>query len=280
MHNRDGVARHRASVNVSIAEVNVRIEAPVSVRAVLDAMLAVVPRFDDGVFPDVTISAQASEDVWKIEGLAGSLKVLDAQSALPRIGGAIMTSALRDVATSLNYRTLRATVMACEGRALAIMGDDWESGITLSAHLHSRGWAYLGSDNALLNPRTLEVLPVQKSLYVNSSALAHFPLQYRRAVEASPWYVTPQGISFYAVDPRMAGCRQTWAVQAVLSGVIVIDGATSDRPSLESFENVAFDSERFTRFDIDWSRLPAMDLKLGPFCDTCDIIEHWFGSLQ
>jgi len=270
----------RPTLDIRLADTNVRIVAPERVLAVLEATLSVVPRFERGSSADVTISVQSKEDMWEIRGLDGALKMLAAQSPLPRVAGAVVSSAIRDVATSRNYTTMRATVLAKEGRALAMVGDDWESTITLAAHLHGRGWSYVGSDNALLDSEALEVLPVQKSLYVNSSAVAHFPTTYRRAVEASPWYVTPQGISFYAVDPRAAGHRQTWAPPARLAAIAVIDGAMADRPSLESLDVASLQSERFTRLGIGWAALPAIDLRLGAFVDTSDLVEHWFDSIN
>jgi hypothetical protein len=267
------------TLDVRLADINIRIEAPERVLDVLGATLSVVPRFEAHAVPELTISVQRKDDVWEIHGLAGSLKVLAAQSAMPQIGGAVVTSAIHDAAASRNYKTMRATVVEKDGRALAMIGDDWESAITLAAHLHGRGWSFIGSDNALLDSATLEVFPIQKSLYVNSSSVAQFPIHYRRAVEASPWYVTAQGISFYAVDPRRAGHRQTWAHSAVLAGVIVVDGSMTERPSIESVDSLSLQSERFARLGVDWKRVKAVDLKLGGFVDTCDLVEHWFGSI-
>jgi hypothetical protein len=267
------------ALNIRVADVTVRIEAPERVLAVLEATLSFVPRAE-GAEPDVTVSARVRDDAWEIHGLSGSIKVLAAQSALPQVGGAIVTSVIRDVAVTRGYRTMRATVLSKGDRALAMVGDDWESAITLAAHLHGRGWSYVGSDNALLDPATLDVLPIQKSLYVNASSVTQFPTQYRRAVEASPWYVTPQGISFYAVDPRIAGHSQTWASGAPLAGIIVVDGAMSNQPSIDSLDPACLRSDRFTRAGLDCSQVPAVDLRLGGFVETCDLVEHWFDSLQ
>lgn len=266
-------------MDIRVADLNVRVEAPQPVLNVLNATLSVVPRAGLGTSPDLVVAVARKDDAWEIRGREGALKVLGGGSAMPQVGGAVVTSLIRDAAATREFRTMRATVVQRDGRALAMIGDDWESTITLAAHLHGRGWSFIGSDNALLDPESLEVLPVQKSLYVNSSSVAQFPIQYRRAVEASPWYVTPQGISFYAVDPRDAGHNQTWAKSAVLCGVVVVDGTMNERPSIESLDGTGLQSERFTRLDLDWSRIPAVDLRLGGFVDTCDLIEHWFGSI-
>jgi hypothetical protein len=220
------------------------------------------------------------DDVWEIRGLDGSHKVLTAQNALPQIGGAIVSSATSGAAASRQFTTMRATVIEKEGRALAMIGDDWESALTLATHLHNRGWSYVGSDNALLDPDTRDVFGIQKSLYINASSVSQLPLKYRRAVEASPWYVTAQGISFYAVDPTGAGTGRTWTPSAKLCGILVVDGAMTDSPSLESLDSSLLPDERFARLHLDWGHVSIADLRLGTFVETCDLVEHWFGSLQ
>jgi hypothetical protein len=268
----------RTSLDFCLAETNVRVEAPEGVLSVLDATLSYVPRFASTATADLVISVQPKKEVWEIRGHGSTFKVLGAQSTLPQVAGAVVSSAVSDVAATRNFKTLRASVIAKGGRALAMVGDDWESAITLAAHLHGRGWSYVGSDNVLLDPISLYVFPIQKSLYVNSSSIAEFPVEYRPAVEASPWYVTPQGISFYAVDPRYAGHVQTWAPPTKLDGVVVVDGSMADRPSLESVDERNLKGERFTRLNLDWTRVRVVDLCIGGFVDTCDILEHWFES--
>jgi hypothetical protein len=270
----------QGSLEFCVAGTNVRVEAPDGVLSVLEATLSFVPRYGANSEADVVISVYPKDDLWEIHGHAGSFKVLGAQSALPQVAGAVVTSIVNDVAEKRNCKTVRASVVEKDGRALAFIGDDWESAITLSAHLHGRGWSYVGTDNVLLDPGTLDVFPIQKSLYVNSSSVAQFPIEYRRAVEASPWYVTAQGISFYAVDPHHAGHGQTWALSATLCGVVVVDGAMIDQPSLESVEARNLEDERFTRLGLDWTRVHLVDLRLSGFVDTCDLLEHWFDSTR
>lgn len=263
-----------------IAGIAVRIEAPADVLAILEATLLFVPRNDDGIDAEVVVRARTCDDAWEITSSSGARKVLGAQSALPQVAGAIVTSAVTDVAASRTCKTLRASVLEKDGRALALIGDDFESALTLAAHLHGRGWSLVGSDNALLDPVTLDVFPIQKSLYVNASSVAQYPLEYRRAVEASPWYVTPQGISFYAVDPHDAGHRQTWSASTILHGVIVVDGVMADRASLQTLEARTLECERFASLGIDWSRVGIVDLRLGGFAESCDLVEYWFETIR
>jgi hypothetical protein len=268
-----------STIDLCLADVNVRVQAPDSVLAILDATLLNVPRFASSTMPDLSISVSPRDEIWDIHGADGSHKVLTTQSALPQVGGAIVTSAIGSVASSREYTTMRATVLEKDGRALAMIGDDWESAITLATHLHGRGWSYIGSDNALLDPATREVYCIQKSLYINASSVSQLPLLYRRAVEASPWYVTAQGISFYAVDPSGTRTGRAWTPSAALCGIVVVDGLMTDTPSLESVDSSRLRDERFTRLGLDWAHVSVSELRIGSFVDTCDLVEHWFGSL-
>jgi hypothetical protein len=270
----------RKTLELCLAGTNVRIEAPPGVLSVLDATLSFVPRYETNGEAEIVIAVHSKDDAWEIQGLPGSFKALGTQSALPQIAGAVVMSAVHAVAANRKLKTMRASVIERDGRALAMVGDDWDSAITLAAHLHGRGWSFVGSDNVLLDPETLEVFPIQKSLYVNSSSVTHFPMEYRRAVEASPWYVTPQGISFYAVDPHFAGHRQTWASATLLQGIIIVDGTMMDRPSLESVDENRLQSESLSRLGVDWTRVGVVNLHLGAFADTCDLVEHWFESTR
>ncbi len=273
----DRLGLENAVLDVIIADVRVRVEAPERVVTILNATLNRIPRSDTKYPPEIVISVRLDE-AWEIRGLEGSLKVMDAQSPLPQVAGAVVTTIVAHVAANRKYAAMRAAVVEKDGRALAFLGDDWESAITLAAHLHGRGWRYIGSDNALLCPETGRVFPVEKSLYVNSSSLATLPLHYRRAVEASPWYVTPAGISFYAVDPHVAGRDETWAPAATLAAVVVVDGIIVDRPAVDSLDDVALSSDRLTRLGLNWDRVKVVDLRLGGIVETCDLLEHWFDA--
>jgi hypothetical protein len=268
------------SIYLRMVDCNVRIAAPEPVMSVLELTLANVPRYSVSSPADLTIVAKCSDDVWEIDGGAGGRKILTRQSALPQIAGAIVSTAVTETALARNCTILRAAVMERGGRALAMIGDDWESAITVAVHLHDRGWRFLGADNAVLDSATLEVFAIEKSLYVSSSFLSHLPLRYRKAVEASPWYATDRNIAFYAVDPRVGDAPNVWSRSARLAGIIIVDGEEGDQPSLESLDPQALQSERLRRLSIDWDEVNAADLVLGGFVETCDLVEHWFASLR
>jgi hypothetical protein len=271
---------YSGTLDLRVADVNLRVDGPQNVLAVLNTTLSNVPRFAAGATPDLTITVSASDEAWEIRGIDGQRNLLAPQSAMPQVGGAVVSRAVSDVATSCDMRTMRASVIERGGRALAMIGDDWESAIAIATHLHGRGWRFVGSDHALFDATTQTVHCVQKSLYINASSVAQLPVRYRRAVEASPWYVTPRGIWFYAVDPTATGLHHTWSSEATLAGVLVVDGAMVDIPLIEPVSAQRFTEERFSRFGIDWSTVGAADLRIGGNVETCDLIEHWFDSIN
>ncbi len=268
-----------AALDLRVAAINLRIDGPGDVLGLLNQTLSNVPRFDASASPDMTLTVSGNGEAWKITGADGRNHLLAGQRALPQIGGAVVSRAVSDVATSCDFRTMRAAVIERDGWALAMIGDDWESALTLATHLHGRGWRFIGSDHALYDAGTRQVHCVQKSLYINAASVSHLPVRYRRAVEASPWYVTPRGIWFYAVDPRVAGMLHTWSSSATLAGVLMVDGSMLDAPLIEPMGARQRDDERLTRFGIDWNAVGVAELRMGGYVETCDLIEHWFESV-
>ncbi len=270
----------RTSIDLRLTDYNVRVDAPERVLSVLEKTLSNVPRFRNVAEPDVTIVARPHDHLWSIMSARGTRKVLARESAFPQIAGAVFTSVMDHTARALNFRTMRATVVEKDGDAVAMIGDDWESAVTIAAHMHLRGWRYIGNDHALFDPKSNAVYPIEKSLYVNASSLSHMPLRYRRAVEASPWYVTPRGISFYAVDPSIDNGREVWATSARLCAVVVVDGAVGDRPAIERIAHHDVYTERMATLGVDLTNTAFVDLRLGRrFVETCDALEEWSAAL-
>ena len=170
---------------------------------------------------------------------------------------------------------IRAAVVEREGRAVAFVGDDWESCVTLAAHLHCRGWKLLGGDYALLGLADLTVLATRKLLYVTLSSADEFPLAYRRAVEASPWYSTPHDIAFYAVDPGLvAKGVPPWARDGRLRAVLKLDGHVAEFPSLERTAPFSL-ADGVRSDDLERAGVAVAEIKLGDFVTTCDLLERW-----
>src|SRR5580704_626244 len=152
---------------VRIGGVDATVRAPASVLTVLSKTLLHAGRSDDGASIRATIDVERDERVWRISGHSErSLKVLSADSALPQVGGAVVASLVADAAECAGLAVWRAAVVEREGRAVAFVGDDWESGVVLATHLHARGWRLLGGDYALVHRDGMNVLATRKMLYI------------------------------------------------------------------------------------------------------------------
>ena len=266
-----------AMMDLNVAGVGVQITAPANVLAVLEQTMASVPRTWSGDRV-LDFSVTRATDTWEIRADAsGNGKMLRGSSALPEIAGALVSAVMYDVAKLSSVIIPRACIIERDGQAIAFVGSDWESSITITAHLHTRGWRLLGGDYAVIDPQTMDVVPFAKLLYVNSDCVGSLPLAYRPALEASPWYSTEHGIAFYAVDPGRLS-KSAWSPAGRLSAVIVVDGLSEARPSLDSIPGGTVGAEA-----LDVAMLRDLDvrvarLRLGNIVDTCDLIETWFGT--
>ncbi len=91
---------------------------------------------------------------------------------LPQVAGAAVTTAIGSAAASRAYTTLRASVIEKDGRALALIGDDWESAITLGDPLaRARLELHRQRQRAARSRARSTCSAMQKSLYVNSSSV-------------------------------------------------------------------------------------------------------------
>ncbi len=265
-------------IDLRIADVDVRVTAPIELVEVLNATLTHVPRHQDS--PKLTVSVvRSDDDSWAIRSASRAQSILGPESAPPRVAGATVSTLLSDVATLRKYVILRAVVVSRGAKAVALVGTDWEPSLSIAGHLHVRGWKYLASDNVLVDPNSLEVIPFQKSLYVNSTSLSHVPEAYRGAVERSPWYVTSKGISFYAVDPTRVGRGETWASVATLRGILSVQSVTERRTVLENLRNETHGLGDYVPRDLALSQLATARLKLGSYIDACDLIEAWLAEI-
>lgn len=267
------------ALRLNIADSDVAIYAPGNVLAVIDQMLVHVDRTWSEAAEPININVSYESEVWRVSGQTpASRKALGSRSALPQVAGAVVSSLLAEIASHKNVVVWRAAVVEREGRALVFIGDDWESCVTLTAHLHSRGWKILGGDYALISGDTLVVSAFKKVLYANSSCIASFPSWYRRAIEASPWYSTSQVIAFYAIDPQLAQGGSAWGSSAPLGAVLKVDGRFGEHPSLEPVDHVAFTGS-LRAADLDRAGVEVAALVVGDFIETCDLLERWFVTL-
>lgn len=267
-------------LRLSIADADVIINGPSVVLEVVDRMLADVSREHTGTNPPLCIDVACASDMWTVHGSAPKgRKALGRLSAMPQVAGAVISSLLAELAYHRNFKVWRAAVVERDGCALALIGDDWESCVTLAAHLHTRNWRILGGDYALVAGDTFVVTAFKKALHANSSCIASFPTWYRRAIEASPWYSASQVIAFYAIDPGLVAGDSPWGDPAPLRAVVKVEGRAAEHPSLETVEDFNFISG-VSRRDFDAAGVEIADLTLGDFVETCDLLEQWFAALS
>lgn len=268
----------QGSANFSIAGVDVTLRAPARLLAVVDRMLANVSR-ERGGSTAIGIEARCESDIWYISGVApSSRKMLAPGAALPQVAGAVISAMLAELSHHHDVRVLRAAVVQHNGNALVLAGDDWESSVTLAAHLNTRGWGLLGGDYALVSGETLTVMCFKKSLHANSSCLGSFPLWYRPALEASPWYSSDDILAFYAIDPALAQPGSPWAESAPIRAFLTVDGHTADHASLETGDDFGGHGG-LSRSDLERAGIEVAMLVRGSFVETCDFIERWFVAL-
>jgi hypothetical protein len=264
---------------VRVADIDASIQAPAAVLSILNRTLMHARRPLAGAQLKATIEVSNDEFSWHIRGSSQrSDKVLSTASALPQVCGAVVSALIADVAQAAQLRVCRAAAIERDGRAFVFVGDDWESCLALAAHLHVRGWRFLGGDYVLIDPATLTVHSIRKSLYVTLSIVEELPLPYRRAVEASPWYSTPREIAFYAIDPALVPATPPWAERGRLSAVLRVDGHIGEFPSLERTASPSL-AEGIGGDILERGGVAVAEVRLGDYIATCDLLERWLQAL-
>ncbi len=101
------------------------------------------------------------------------------------------------------------------------------------------------------------------------------PNAYRRAVEVSPWYSTPHGLAFYAVDPALVHATQPWAESGRLRAVLKLDGHAAEFPSLERAETFKL-AGGIDSAELERESVAVAELQLGDYAPTSDLVQRWF----
>jgi hypothetical protein len=263
----------------NIAGASARLRAPSDLMGVVDRMLANVSRNPAGQDRPLHVDARFESNVWYVGGVSPqSMKVFEQGSPLPQVAGGVIASLVAEVAHHQEMSVWRAAVLEKGGDALVLGGDDWESCITLAAHLHTRGWRFVSCDYALVRPPDLNAVRFEKSLHANSSCISSFPRSYRRAVEESPWYSTSDQIAFYAIDPTIVDSETPWADEARICGFLKVDGHVADHASIEPSDDFQLGAH-LRRQDLLRAGIAVGTLVRSGFSETCDFIEHWFSAL-
>lgn len=267
-------------LDLRVVDADFRIRAPKGVLGVIDRMVAHVPRKHAGTSAILNIDVRFEFDLWRVTGSSPRAnKTLGQRSGLPQVAGATVSAMMAELAHHRDVRVLRATAVEYDGSALMMVGDDWESCVTIAAHLHTRGWHILGGDYVVLECDTLNVLGFKKMLHANSSSVPAFPLWYRKAVEASPWYANASDIAFYAIDPTLIDGEAAWGDHAPVRALLKVDGHAAEYPSLEVGPDLTA-TEELQRIDFAKTSVHVGSLILGGMIETCDFLEHWFRTLS
>jgi len=270
-----GATRRRT---FSVAGADIRVFAPEPVMDVVDRMLVHVPRQSREPERTLRLDARFQGDLWHVRGSAPKAKkTLSHASSLPEVAGAVVSSLLAEVAHHRGTTVWRGSTVERDGKALAIVGDDWESGVTLTAHLHTRGWRIVSGDYVLLDPVSFDVLPFRKLMHANSSCIPSFPTRYKRSIEASAWYARSDVIAFYAIDPLLVPQTPGWSDGGQLRALLRLEGYTAQHPALETAEDFVM-NDGMRRADLVRKGVEVAMLVSNGFVETGDLIERWFAT--
>ncbi len=260
-----------------VADVEVSVKAPAPVAAILSQTLSRtgVHQRHSNAATEITIERD-HHDHWRIHGNnPGSERLVAVGKPAVEVAGAVVSTMIADATSYSSMRLLRATVISQNDRALALLGDDWDATMLLASHLHARAWNVVSGIYSFVDEGTLRVEPFHKLLFATSGSLWRLPLAYRRAVEASPWYVRDGGeLGFYAVDPEVAYGRGSWCSSASLAAAVIIDGRGIQR-DVQSAPTSILDGlgKIADRSDIRCGRLAFGDPHF-----SADAIERWFAQ--
>lgn len=261
---------------LSIAGVAVRVDAPEPVILALRAMLSAVPQCGVRRAGTLRVVAEYGAGAWIIEATQGPQKMLSASTSYPQVAGAIISVVIVAICCKRSVSALRAAVMARASDAIVLAAEKREAATAIAMHLHARGWRYVSADRALIDLETMHALRFEKLLHVESSTLQYIPLPYRRAVEASPWYVNCRDVSFYAVDPRLVDSSYPWSGDATLRSFVEIRCEKAERSRLDTLATSRSLIGRFAGLQIQGRPIKSAALTLGPMVDACDLLERWF----
>ena len=149
---------------------------------------------DAGRSPDIMI-AVALRTSWEIHGLEARSRSSPPTAPLPQVAGAVVTSDRRDVAAN---RRLCQTMRASRRRKRR--AGRWHSSVTTgNRRLRWRrtctgvAGATSAATTCCSTRRRSRCFRFRSRSTSTHRPSSQFPIDYRRAVEASPWYVTPAG---------------------------------------------------------------------------------------
>lgn len=242
--------------SVSVAGVDVRIEAPKDVVAFLGRMLQRIDRGTSG-----------GDFVVRSSDFYGS--TLD-------VAERVIGDMVDQVASHIKAQPIRGAVLRCNDTSIALFGDEARRTM-LAAHLSARGWLLLSPAYSFVDPRTLDIVPLPKLMRINAGALDRYPSSYRSAVESSPWCTTERDLTFYAVDPTKTRPVAAWDHTGRLRAMVVLAENDAETPSLCDAE--ASLTDPYFRPASSVTPLGRCTLTVGPLPQTATMLENWSESL-
>jgi hypothetical protein len=257
-----------------VSHVGVAISAPAEILRVLDITMLHVPTHQDAC--RLTLIVSRTTEKWQISDEFGVVMTLCADTAAPEVAGALTTAIVERVAHLTNAALVSGVIIAKGDFALAMVGDDWGSCIAVALHLSLRGWSIVTPRYAFVDHDTRTVEPFSKLLYIPSRIIPLIPLEYRRALEASPWYSTGNELGFYGVDPQRSNKFSAWDKNAILRAGLIVD--SSRRELLGSVREPAH-TYVGTLLPFSDVGIASASLVVGSIVPTTDAVERWANSL-
>jgi hypothetical protein len=264
--------KRRSERRYLISGVRVSVVADDPIVRVLDVTMTHVQAHDEAC--DVTLNVRQNGDSWEIGDERGVMFKLPAETAAPEVTGALTSVLVDRVAQDTPAALVSGVIVAKGDFAVALVGEDWESAIAVAIHLSLRGWSIVTPRYSFVDPDTRTVEPFSKLLYIPSRIIPLLPLQYRRALEASPWYATSNDLGFYGVDPLRAGTT-AWVQQTTLRAGLIIDSSRRDLLGL-----VQEPAHGYIGACLPFSEvgIASASLVMGAIVPTTDAVERWVGS--
>ena len=271
----DAAARAHGTLHVRLADTDVLVQAPSCVLNPLDLILRYVPRDWQSNADPVLVRMQQSRFGWRLTSPGIDLMTVGGDRPEPEVARVLLDFMMRAASKHSQKLFVPAAVVEREGRAVAFVGSDHRTSLAVAAHLSMRGWQWLSGNYAIVDPASLTIEPFRAKFAVVASMVARMPLQYRRAVEASPWYAVERDLAFYAVDPARCDAIPVWSDGAIVVAAIIVDGEVRDGGLIHDVGSAlpgAFGSRQSDREN----RTPRLGrLALGSMVDSCDAVEEW-----
>jgi hypothetical protein len=264
----------RVDRRYTISGVGVGIRAPLDVLRVLDVTLLHVPRSEAEC--TIVLSVTKDDERWRISDEYGPIIALPKFVPIPEVTGALTTAMVEGVGRSTKDVIVTATIVAKNDFAVALVGHDWESCVAIAAHLSLRGWSFVTPRHAFVDPDTRAVEPFAKLLYIPARIIPLLPLQYRRALEASPWYSTGADLGFYGVDLLSVPGVTVGPERPILRAGIIVD------PSRREHNGAVYEpSHTYIGGFLPFLGvgIASASLVVGSVVPTTDAVERWFSTL-